>query len=406
MPRTRGARSRRSGAGYASDDGAEARNGGASAPKARGDGSPAGVAEAATPRAARAKGASESKARGDGSPTRFAEAAAARAARAKGASGRSGAEDAAHVRAIAVAAACTVAHTIAIGVVPHVPREVSPWLAWAWAATPAPPGFSPGDVGDLVFAVLLAVAQMRLLATCLPAYRPPGGGGTSAAQTTHPALALHGVLAALMVAGAGAHSVANSLDEAVRDSDAGPRAPAMGRYDLLYWTHEYFAHRVFYLSNALLWAHAAYWAGKAKFLRGVELGVGTATGIFRASRLLLFCSVIHTIVITNLSVGTRTVDVVAPISVIMLINVYLAYKNSGGHSIPELSLYVLMVAGGSLMGQAMWAATHDWSLPTFDDLRMDNVRAMELEGSFEEGWRWGVPLFCVVSATAVVGLSL
>lgn len=314
----------------------------------------------ASPSAARSNGATATKSSGKrGSSDRTAsEIQATLAAAVHDASLRTKPADEAteHTSALNWAALVSIAHPLWLGI-PRGYIEQTLLGPGYWTDEVAPAGYTINDFGDVVLAVLQCVALLRVLGTCIASSRDvkpqrvAGDGGG-----LHRGIVAHLVLSCMMAVGVGAHSVANAVDSAVVGRIIDVADPVSRNYPLLYFCHEFYAHRIQFTANALMWMNVA------------SYGVNQTRKSDRLGGLTLLLAMLHAVAFGLIWLATRTAPFVAPFVLYGAVDALRGFMRppARGAAVLQYSRVVALMAAIVIVA---YAAYFYPALPTLDDLR-------------------------------------
>merc|ERR1711924_338232 len=149
----------------------------------------------------------------------------------------------------------------------------------------------------------------------------------------------------VLVLGSGAHIVANAAESHMAMVD-----PTATSYELLYWAHEYLAHRLFALGSYGLWLNAA-----------VNHQSRHATTL---SRKLVFVAVVQGLAAGFFAIGTRTASTVAAPAAMLLLGLGIMQRGER-----VVCTFAAITSAASLVVYSGWLVAYGGSMPTFDDLR-------------------------------------
>jgi len=245
-----------------------------------------------------------------------------------------------HAIALCVTSTLTVLHITLGGLLPRHPRQLVTWLG-----LPADGGFEVVDLIDGGLTVLVAMAQGCLFDLVGVEHRS--------------LLRLHSVFALLLVLAAGAHMIANPLDEwmLAQHQLSVPPPEAAKLYRTLYWQHEYLSHRLFTFASFAMLALTALCS---------QAGATQASGAGWAAAVTLLVGLLHGLAVGFFVVGTRTVPIAMPFYVVVLCT-WLRTKIGGGFPTLVCSHHAALSLSMAAV-HAVWFIKHGFALPTFDDL--------------------------------------
>lgn len=223
-------------------------------------------------------------------------------------------------------------------------------------------GYGWHDAIELMFAPVLAFTHVGLVQGAVDAKAECVDSPWPAAIVRRFALA-----EGLYLAGHGMHSVVNGFEDNRKTLFGISSEEALDNTSaLFYFYHEVLSHSVQYLGLVAIMAVALHAESGAKSKPASKWGIALV--------------VLHALAWVGITIGTRTVQVLAPI--------FIVFAMAGVLSQGALLHYFHRFAVLSLLLWALWGWRHNGSFPTFQDLQGDSL---ELSARVFDGLR--APLY-------------